>query len=364
MRKTILYIIDSLNGIGGAEIMLVSPLAEIYQSYNIIIVTLEPGNVFEKSGYAFCKQYCLNLKSRTNVFAAAKKLKKIINENNVSIVHSFLYWSVIVARLACGNKTKHVFSLATLMSTGIYKDKWYSRYTQLIDRVTYKKNQFIISPTQEVLKDFDKSIGIKGKHKVLYNFVDGNFFKNEMTYIPPCNKLQLVAVGNLKKVKNYQLLMDAFKLLRNDPVTLDIYGEGSLRQFLQNQITEYGLPIKLMGSCEKIHEVLHKYDAFVMSSFLEGFGISAAEAMAAGLPLILSDINTFREVSQGNALFFNPKKLESFQSIIHSILNGEVNMKQLSDNGKGIARDNYKKEKYITGLLKLYNEVLNEDILK
>ena len=53
---------------------------------------------------------------------------------------------------------------------------------------------------------------------------------------------------------------------------------------LQKQISKYKLPIKLMGIHEKIYEVLPSYDAFVMCSFVEGFGISAAEAMAIGLP--------------------------------------------------------------------------------
>ena len=53
-----------------------------------------------------------------------------------------------------------------------------------------------------------------------------------------------------------------------------------------------------------------------MSSFLEGFGISAAEAMAKGLPLLLSDINTLKEVSQGKALLLNPYNAQSQADLI------------------------------------------------
>ena len=211
MKKTILYIIDSLES-GGAEVMLVSTLKEIHQDYNIIIVTLLPENVFTKEELVYDKIFCLNMRNKRNIFSSVKKLKKIIAENNIAIVHATLYWSVIVARLACGKKTPHVFSLATIMSTGIYKHKWYSGYTRLLDRLTYKKNHALISPTNEVLTDFDNSIGVKGKSKVLYNFVKEEFFKNEIDYKIPSHQLKLVAVGNLKDVKNYQLVIDAFKL--------------------------------------------------------------------------------------------------------------------------------------------------------
>jgi glycosyltransferase involved in cell wall biosynthesis len=362
MKKTILYIIDSLNGIGGAEVMLVSPLEELHKIYNIVIVTLKPGNAFENMGFVCDEQYCLHMHSRKDIFSAAAKLKKIISENNVDLVHSFLYWSVIVARLACGKKITHIFSLATIMSEHIYKDKWYSRYTQFIDKITYKKNQIVISPTKEVLDDFKKHVGIKGRQKILYNFVSDNFFKSQINYKYPSRKLKLVAVGNLKKVKNYQLLIDAFKSNHNKNVSLDIYGDGILKNSLQDQITKYELPIRLMGAHEKIYNILHLYDAFVMPSLHEGFGISAAEAMAVGLPLILSDINTLQEITHKNALFFNPAQPESFQRIINSILEGNVNMEELSEKGKKIAMDNYTRKKYMSGLLELYNDVSDNSI--
>jgi glycosyltransferase involved in cell wall biosynthesis len=69
-------------------------------------------------------------------------------------------------------------------------------------------------PTYEVLKDFDNSIGIKGKSTVLHNFVPDDFFNNQIKYKSFSDELKLVAVGNLKEVKNYQVLIDAFKLLR------------------------------------------------------------------------------------------------------------------------------------------------------
>ena len=41
-----------------------------------------------------------------------------------------------------------------MMTEEIYKHKWYSGYTKILDKLTYKKEQAIISPTKEVLKGF------------------------------------------------------------------------------------------------------------------------------------------------------------------------------------------------------------------
>lgn len=294
--------------------------------------------------------------SRRDVFSAAKKLKKIIEENDVTFVHSFLYWSIVVARLAITKKTSHIFSLASMVTEHIYQHKWYSGYTQLIDKITYKKKQVVISPTEEVLKDFDNSIGIKGKAKVLHNFVLDDFFENQIDYRQHDSALKFVAVGNIKEVKNYQVVIDAFQMLSHLPISLDIYGSGALPELQQKQITENNLAINLMGCKHKIDEVLSQYDAFIMSSFLEGFGISAAEAMAKGLPLLLSNINTLKEVSEGNALFFNPYDAQTLADLIISIFDKKKDLKALSEKGKQIAKAKYTKQKYVDELLELYQD--------
>lgn len=357
MKKTVLYIIDNLSGIGGAELMLIAPLKDIHQDYNIILVTLVPVNVFEENYFIGDKQYCIEMNSKKDVLKSAKKLKEIIKTNNVTFVHSFLYWSGIIARLACGRKTPYVFSLATIMSEHIYNYRWYSGYTRLLERVTYKKSHSIISPTNEVLADFNRSIGVKGKSEVLYNFVLDDYFENEINYNAPSKEIKFVAVGNIKEVKNYQVIIDAFELLPNYPVSLDIFGLGDLKESQKKQIRDSNLLVNLKGSHDKIFEMLPLYDVFIMSSLTEGFGISAAEAMAVGLPLLLSDIKTLREVTHGNALFFDPLDAKCLADAIKSIFERKVDLKALSQRGKLIARENYSKKKYVTGLLKIYSKV-------
>src|SRR5450432_1539110 len=75
MKKTILYIIDSLAGIGGAEIIMVAPLKEIHEHYNVIVVTLHPVtiNVFEENYFLGDRQLCLQMRSRKDILTVASK---------------------------------------------------------------------------------------------------------------------------------------------------------------------------------------------------------------------------------------------------------------------------------------------------
>lgn len=358
MKKTILYIIDTLSAIGGAEIMMIAPLKDLREHYRIIVVTLRPGNAFDQDVYVGDAFHCLEMNSRRDVFGAGSQLREIIRYNQVDLVHSFLYWSSVVARIACGKSTAHVFSLATLMGDHVYRHKWYSRYTQAIDYLTYKKNHVVISPTREVLEDFDRNLGIRGKSKVIYNFVLDAFFENQVCYQRKSGELKLVAVGNIKKVKNYQVMIDAMKLLKDLPISLDVYGSGSLTESQQKKIKDNHLPVRTMGPARNIHEILPHYDGFLMASFQEGFGISAAEAMTIGLPLVLSDIKVFREVTDQNALFFDPHDPGSLAAILNSLQQGGIDPVPLSEKGKLISSQRYTRQKYITELIDLYKGII------
>ncbi|MEO5647738.1 MAG: glycosyltransferase family 4 protein, partial [Chitinophagaceae bacterium] len=274
------------------------------------------------------------------------------------LVHSVLYWSVMVARLACSKKTKHISSLAVTMSHGAYSVKWYSGLARLLDKLTYKKSETLIGATTEVLKDFDHEIGIRGRSKVIYNFVNNEFFDHAIEYELPVKGLKLVAVGNYREQKNYQYLVDSFRLLKDRDVSIDVYGQGHLREMLQEQIDREGLKISLMGPHTNLHQVLPAYDALVMCSVFEGFGIAAAEAMAIGLPVLLSKIPVLQEVSLRNAYFFNPRKPAEFARIVKQILIDNSALKEMSDKGKLIANKYYTKANYINSLFELFDDVL------
>ena len=359
MKKTVLYIIESL-GLGGAEMMVVSQLAQVHKEYNIVLVILSPVNQFRPEQLVYDEFYCLNMKRKINVISASKKLRQIIHKHDVALVHSVLFWSTIVARIACGTRTPHICSLATIMSRGAYSAKWYSGYTWLLDKMTYKKSETLIGASHEVLKDFDEAIGIKGRQRVLHNFVNDEFFYNAIEYKNPETELKLVAVGNLKDEKNYQYLIDAFILLKHDNVSIDIYGQGNLYKPLQDQIDKLNIKINLKGLQNNIHKILPSYNAYVMCSKFEGFGIAAAEAMAIGLPLLLSDIAVLKEVSAGNALYFDIGNPQDFVNIIRNILQSKTDLICLSEKGKHIAKENYTKATYIKGLLEIFNQVITD----
>lgn len=122
-----------------------------------------------------------------------------------------------------------------------------------------------------------------------------------------------ICVGGLWEYKRVDVLISAWKDVTKDrpDAKLLIVGEGNEFQKLQALAANLGvLPnVTFKGYLEdagEVHGLLSKSRIFVSPSGREGYGRAAAEAAAAGLPCVLSDIPVFRELYSDTAILVEP----------------------------------------------------------
>lgn len=99
----------------------------------------------------------------------------------------------------------------------------------------------------------------------------------------------IVAVGRLHPVKGFDVLLDAFSILRDAlPARLLILGEGRSRAVLERQVRRLGLgpDVAMPGRVDDVQGWLSRSDLFVLSSRSEGFGNVLVEAMCAGTRIV------------------------------------------------------------------------------
>lgn len=130
---------------------------------------------------------------------------------------------------------------------------------------------------------------LQRKSTIIFNAVKEEFFHIERRPVDG----EIITCGRLEAQKNHKLLIDAFaEVVKEYPYAkLKIYGEGSLREVLQEQINKLGLQEKafLMGATNDVAKALQTADLFVLSSDYEGMPNALMEAMAAGVPCISTD---------------------------------------------------------------------------
>lgn len=356
MKPTLLIIIDNLRR-GGAEMLLTGILPDLNKSFFVVLVTLSEECDFKEQEIVCSKKYSLGFKGKHSLICCMIKLKRIIQQTNPTLIHSHLFYSSLLARVSCPKNLPLIYSLHNEMSKNVFNG---SKLFTFLEKKTIRPNHYIMAVSETVLKDYETSIGAQKRKFVLPNYVSNEFFTESLIDKNPGQKkeLKLVAVGNIKRQKNYQFLIKAFQSLKNYPVTLDIYGQGIEKELnpLQNEIEKNNLPIFLKGGAKDIYEILPSYDLYVSSSTHEGFGISVAEAMALGLPLILSDLPVFHEISFDNALFFDLNNPDSFSQLIIQIFDNKYVLNQLSKRGIEISKK-YTKEKYLNKLFEIYSSV-------
>lgn len=104
---------------------------------------------------------------------------------------------------------------------------------------------------------------------------------------------EIVSVGRLETQKNQLLLIEAFSMIMDQisDFRLIIYGEGKLREKLENFIQQKGLQgrVFLPGAKSGIQDQIKNAALFVLSSDYEGIPNALIEAMAIGLPCVSTD---------------------------------------------------------------------------
>ena len=175
---------------------------------------------------------------------------------------------------------------------------------QLIRRVIGVLIQRFIPLSSELESYLINKVGISsGKVNRICNGVNLARFVNDGAQAVPNfpfseNDIVFGCVGRLEAIKGHSFLIQAFALLlANNPaykanVRLCIVGEGSERAKLEQLIKEHNLTglCWLPGAREDVPAMVSKFDVFILPSLAEGISNTILEAMAAGLPVVATDV--------------------------------------------------------------------------
>lgn len=143
----------------------------------------------------------------------------------------------------------------------------------------------------------------------------------------PSKIFTIISIGRLVKRKSFEYLVRAIP----SDIKLQIIGTGPEKENL----------LKLNPRVEILENILEKEkwqhlvnaDLFVLSSLHEGFSLACLEAMAAGLPIIATNIGGQTDfLTEENAILIEPKNIQTLKMAITKIKNNQELKNKLSKN--------------------------------
>ena len=185
-------------------------------------------------------------------------------------------------------------------------------------------------------------------------------------YPSACGRRIVLFLARLDPVKGVELLLDAFRIVRrtNLQALLVVAGSGDQAyvQTLRDRADDLGIANDViwtgfLGRTGKA-AALADADVFVVPSRSESFGLSAVEALAAGVPTVVTDgVGIAHEVAETGAGLVVKRSALGIAGAIDSILGDAQLASGLSCRALSLVRSSYQPDTIASQVLKLYQQV-------
>ena len=134
--------------------------------------------------------------------------------------------------------------------------------------------------------------------------------------------VMVLSVGELNQNKNHEVIIRAIEKVNDSSIHYFIAGKGDKEAYLYELAEKLGVNLHLLGYRTDIIELLNAADIFAFPSYREGLSVALIEAMAAGLPCVVSRIRgnvDLIEEKRGGYLC-EPDDMETFGDKIKEIV--------------------------------------------
>ncbi|MDZ7260587.1 MAG: glycosyltransferase family 4 protein [candidate division KSB1 bacterium] len=211
------------------------------------------------------------------------------------------------------------------------------------------------------------------KIEVIYNGIDLAPFlspgkKDIRSELKIPKQVSLIGfVGQLDERKGLVYLLEAFEILVKElpQVQLLLVGQGALRNFIEKTVIEKNFQekIHLLGFREEIPDIMKALDVLVLPSLWEGFGIVLIEAMAAGKPVVTTNVSSMPEiVSHGQTGFLvTPANSVSLAQALMTILRDKTLAQTMGAEGRRMVQERFTLKRMIDHYERVFYEELKRN---
>ncbi len=266
---------------------------------------------------------------------AYKMLKSVIDNGNFDIIECNTPIGGVIGRIAA-RKARKKGTKVIYIAHGFHFFKGGARISWLvfypIEKLLAHITDVLVTVNRE---DYEKARKkFKAKQIVLIDGIGVDIERIESSR-PDIRKVRsefgikesdtvLISVGELRKLKNHETILKAMARTDNENLHYIIAGCGPLSGVLSALAEKLGIKgrVHLPGFRDDVFDLLKSSDIFCFPSTREGMPLALAEAMAAGLPAVVSNVRGNRDliVAGKGGFLYSAKDADGFAEGIEKLV--------------------------------------------
>jgi glycosyltransferase involved in cell wall biosynthesis len=305
-------------------------------------------------------------------FRAFFLLSELLKKKSYDIIHDVntLGWGLVPMKgygIPVISTIHHPLTRDRAADLTIDKSFWEKVTTILfyplnMQRFVINRLHRVITSSMEGIDELNSAFGLdKKKITVVYNGMDIEQFTNSGALR---EENALLFVGNTEDHKKGLIfLLETMKQLPEE-VTLTIVDDGPPKKVTaHNMIVKMGLEnrVKMTGklSYHSLVEIYSSKTILVMSSLYEGFGLPAAEAMACGTPVVVTDAGALKEVVDESCGIIVPMRdPKAMADAVMKLLKDPALRQRMGEAGRRRAVENFSWQAAAANTMKVYEDVI------
>ncbi|MDD3415805.1 MAG: glycosyltransferase [Lachnospiraceae bacterium] len=262
------------------------------------------------------------------IVQSMKFVKQMCDKNQYFLVHCHSPIGSVIARISAIDSRRkgtkviytahgfHFYEGAPLFNWIIFYpiEKVCSKFTDVLITINKEDYEFAKKHMRARCVEYIPGIGVNTKKFRLEKF---DISKKRCELGISDNDIIVFSVGELNQNKNQEVIIRAIAKIDKDNVHYFVAGKGDKEQYLLELAEKLNVNLHLLGYRGDIIELLNIADIYVFPSIREGLSVALMEAMASGLPCIVSKIRGNVDlVDQEGGILCDPMNINEFKNAI------------------------------------------------
>ena len=238
----------------------------------------------------------------------ASTMVDVVLNNDLDLLH--VHYAIphasaaYMAKQILKKKGKDIPVITTLHGTDITRVGKEKTFEPVVT-FSINESDAITAVSNNLRKETYHSFAIEKEIEVIHNFVDVQRFDKKpldafRKVLAPNGERIIAHASNFRKVKRVNDIIRIFANINKVvPSKLLMVGDGPDRPGAEELCRELGIcdDVRLLGKQQEMEEILAISDMFILTSEYESFGLSALEAMAAGVPVLSTNAGGIPEIN-------------------------------------------------------------------